>query len=298
VEAALLALDVAPSIIPASEYPGSLKRLDQSGLYSWWVDPAGAVELTGGLGSAIQPGRIYAGQAGATAWPSGTPSSATLASRISTQHLGGNIYGSTFRRTLAGCLASALGLKPTGPKRLTRSDEAHLSAWIRDHLSLAVHPYPDRDALEDLELRVLTRLDPPLNLRGMATSEARIALGAVRKRLSSPGTLARPAVSPVEPSEIARTVTPVGPFEIARTNTVPARQKGARVTLHEEIADILRERGAAWMTTQEIADAVNERGRYTKKDGSAMTAFQVHGRTKNYPQLFEREGSLVRLREP
>ena len=71
----------------------------------------------------------------------------------------------------------------------------------------------------------------------------------------------------------------------------------AKVTLHEEIAAILRQRGG-WMTTQEIADTVNERGNYVKKDGSAVTDFQIHGRTRNYPQLFERDGSRVRLREP
>jgi len=52
------------------------------------------------------------------------------------------------------------------------------------------------------------------------------------------------------------------------------------------------------MTTQELADAVNERGRYRKADGSSITAFQIHGRTRKYSDLFERRGSQVRLREP
>ena len=51
------------------------------------------------------------------------------------------------------------------------------------------------------------------------------------------------------------------------------------------------------MTTEKIAEAVNERDNYRKKDGSAVTAFQIHGRTRNYAHLFEREGSKVRLRE-
>jgi tetratricopeptide (TPR) repeat protein len=33
-----------------------------------------------------------------------------------------------------------------------------------------------------------------------------------------------------------------------------------------------------------------------KKDGSAITDFQIHGRTKNYPQYFNREGSMVSLK--
>ncbi|MDH4119461.1 MAG: hypothetical protein OEW30_18920 [Acidimicrobiia bacterium] len=72
----------------------------------------------------------------------------------------------------------------------------------------------------------------------------------------------------------------------------------ADVTLHEEIADILRQAGNAWTSTQVLASAVDERGRYRKRDGSPVDAFQIHGRTKNYPHLFEREGSLVRLRDP
>ncbi len=68
------------------------------------------------------------------------------------------------------------------------------------------------------------------------------------------------------------------------------------MTLHQEIEVILREHGNNWMTTTEIAAAVNRRGNYRKRDGSAVTPFQIHGRTKNYPRLFERSGGSVRLR--
>jgi hypothetical protein len=34
------------------------------------------------------------------------------------------------------------------------------------------------------------------------------------------------------------------------------------------------------MTRQEIADEINERKLYSKKDGTPVTAFQIHGRTK------------------
>lgn len=69
-----------------------------------------------------------------------------------------------------------------------------------------------------------------------------------------------------------------------------------RVLLHDEIAAILRLGGNAWMTTAELARAVNGRGFYRKRDGSTVTAFQIHGRTKNYSRMFERDGSRVRLR--
>jgi len=67
-------------------------------------------------------------------------------------------------------------------------------------------------------------------------------------------------------------------------------------TLHEEIAAILAESDEEWMTTSSIASRVNARGRYEKGDGSPVTPYQIHGRTKNYPKLFERDGSRVRLR--
>ena len=67
------------------------------------------------------------------------------------------------------------------------------------------------------------------------------------------------------------------------------------VTLHDELAAILAEHGNGWMATAELAKLVNERGNYSKRDGSPVTDFQVHGRTRNYDRLFERDGSRVRL---
>ncbi len=68
------------------------------------------------------------------------------------------------------------------------------------------------------------------------------------------------------------------------------------MTLHEAIEQLLRERGRP-MTTNEIAMELNKNKWYQKKDGSKITAFQVHGRTKNYPQLFRRDGSTVSLND-
>ena len=68
------------------------------------------------------------------------------------------------------------------------------------------------------------------------------------------------------------------------------------VTLHEELAESLSGRSNRWMTCNEPAALVNERGRYRKRDGTPVTGFQVHGRTRNYPHVFERDGSRVRLR--
>lgn len=68
------------------------------------------------------------------------------------------------------------------------------------------------------------------------------------------------------------------------------------ITLHEEVAAILSESAREWMTTAEIAGEVNRRGRYHKRNGSLVSPYQIHGRTRNYSALFERDGSRVRLR--
>lgn len=49
------------------------------------------------------------------------------------------------------------------------------------------------------------------------------------------------------------------------------------------------------MTTIEIADALNRNVWYKKRDCSLITAYQVHGRTKSYPWLFQKCGSMVAL---
>jgi transcriptional regulator with XRE-family HTH domain len=69
----------------------------------------------------------------------------------------------------------------------------------------------------------------------------------------------------------------------------------ASPTLHYEIASILSEHGNGWMTTEELAAEVNARGRYKRTRTGDVTAYQVHGRTKNYGEVFVRKGARVRL---
>lgn len=47
-------------------------------------------------------------------------------------------------------------------------DEAQLTAWTNVHLKVLAVPFDDADTLGQLEEDVLRRLDPPLNLKGMA----------------------------------------------------------------------------------------------------------------------------------
>jgi hypothetical protein len=71
-------------------------------------------------------------------------------------------------------------------------------------------------------------------------------------------------------------------------------EKESKMTLHEAIVRTLLEHGRD-MTTSEIATALNASKLYTKKDGSEIDTVQVHGRTRNYPDLFRRAGSMVAL---
>src|SRR5258708_21347281 len=66
------------------------------------------------------------------------------------------------------------------------------------------------------------------------------------------------------------------------------------MTLHEAIEQLLKLTGRQ-MTTKEIADDLNKNKLYVKKDSSKITDFQIHGRTNNYPQYFNRDGSTVLL---
>jgi multidrug resistance efflux pump len=74
------------------------------------------------------------------------------------------------------------------------------------------------------------------------------------------------------------------------------KETAARLTLHEALAQILREHGNQWMTVRELAEAVNTSGLYRKRDGSFVEPSQIHARSKNYERLFEKEGSRIRLR--
>lgn len=67
-----------------------------------------------------------------------------------------------------------------------------------------------------------------------------------------------------------------------------------RPSLHDEIERILQENQAP-MTSSEIADAVNAAGRYRRGDGDRVPASQISARTNKHPELFQREGSAIRL---
>lgn len=168
---------------------------------------------------------------------------------------------------------------------------------------------PERDWLEDLCHQLVdTRLAASAHVMHPVTSMYRWK-GTVESATEARAFLrSRQALL----DELVTYVVQRHPYEVPNVTAVPIvggnpdylawlvdstteRDDAARVTLHEELVAILREQGTA-MSTRELAAAVNRRGRYRKRDGTLVTDFQIHGRTKNYPKLFERDGSTVRLR--
>ena len=184
---------------PAATFPNDRHEVQYPGLYSWWVDDAGAQMISAPFTEPIS-GLIYAGQAGAAARRSGKEGEATLVSRISTNHLGGNVGSSTFRHTLTAVLFEQLQLQLAAPKKLATASNRIVTEWMQAHLSLIVAACPDRSSLAALEDKVLAALDPPLNLQGMRTSAIRQTLGRLRKQLSQPAPSLDAAPAPQLPS--------------------------------------------------------------------------------------------------
>lgn len=216
-EAARRLVDVRGRVPPADA--NRLRGTEDPGLYAWFADTEAAEHLTDGVGLPVAEGLIYAGQAGA-----GT-SSATLGSRLRGNHFGGSIYGSTFRLTLASALRERLGLQPTGGGHMSRDGEARLTAWMREHLAVAVIPYPDRAALDAFESAVLDRLDPPLNIAKHPPTPVRAQLTVLRRPFGKGASrVALPATDPRRPTmapPVPRAGAGPTPEELARELALP-----------------------------------------------------------------------------
>ena len=176
---ALRALRRKPGVLSVPELWATLVD-DPPGLYAWWVDQGGAQELTDGSGVAIAEGVLYAGQGGATQFPSGHKRKTGLRNRIVHMHLGNNVNFSTFRLSLAAVLGHLLELEVVAARSLHPASESTLSDWMSKHLSVAVHPVCDRDTLGRIEQAVLKRLDPPFNLSQMSRTKLRSRLSSLR----------------------------------------------------------------------------------------------------------------------
>jgi hypothetical protein len=163
-------------------FPVDADEAARPGMYAWWGDETARSTLGGKLGAAL-PALLYVGQAGATKWPSGKKSSATLLSRIGQQHIRGNARSSTFRLTISVLLLEQLELVPATGGKLDPASNAQVSEWIAGHLRVAIAPFDDRDMLGAVEAEVVTQIDPPLNLGHCLPSAARARLTELRRKL-------------------------------------------------------------------------------------------------------------------
>lgn len=78
-----------------------------------------------------------------------------------------------------------LQLRLSGKDRLEEASNRSVSMWMRRHLAVVTVQVEQRSALAEIEGAVLARLDPPLNLMGMAPTPFRIHLRELRRELNA-----------------------------------------------------------------------------------------------------------------
>jgi hypothetical protein len=216
------------------------KALTSAGLYSWWADEDAREVIGLALGTEIPP-LIYVGQAGATKRPSGTPSQATLGSRIAGQHAGGNIGSSTFRLTISAILADALDLHCDATGSLRADSNATVTNWIREHLRVATVDVEDRDTLGALEAEIVGAIDPPLNLDHVPATPSRRRLKELRSNLRARVlAVPQPSAPTIEPAAMAPAEDWLLRIEPVDLSTTSARRPSpAAVTAVARLAEQL-----------------------------------------------------------
>jgi hypothetical protein len=70
-----------------------------------------------------------------------------------------------------------------------------------------------------------------------------------------------------------------------------------RLSAHGAMAEVLRAAPQYKMRPVDLAAEINRRGLYTMRDGRPIETQQIHARVGNYPDMFERDGAFIRLRE-
>ena len=151
----------------------------EPGLYSWWITEHDALP---GVPAKALPGHslylLYIGIA-----PKDDRSRQRLRSRVCSNHMTGNIGGSTFRLSLAALLWERLGWMPVwrGDRpQLPRDDNRALSTWQAEHLRIGwvIRSEPWR-----YERPVIARLQPPMNLAENAAHPFHKTMSDARSRL-------------------------------------------------------------------------------------------------------------------
>lgn len=147
------------------------------GLYAWWAKRGSLPDVPRRPHpTVLDLDLFYVGIS-----PSRSTSTATIRSRVTQNHMRGNVGGSTFRLTLASLVFEERGWKPVMADRplLTKDDNRARSEWQVEHLRLtwATHPEP-----WTVEHEVIRELGPPLNLAGNQSHPFAATVSAARRR--------------------------------------------------------------------------------------------------------------------
>lgn len=184
-EQVLAALDA-----PRHTLRDSLPELPpKPGLYAIYGDEVAWTQL--GLGGPRVEAALYVGKA-----------EESLLSRDLVYHFGdGRTGSSTVRRSFAALLRVRLSLAgiPRNPAKpgyfanfgLGPSDDAKLTAWMRERLEIAVWTHSGTGLLKDIERAAIRQLNPPLNLAGVKHAH-RASLQAARKVMADQARAWRP----------------------------------------------------------------------------------------------------------
>lgn len=160
---------------------------DAGGVYGWWFNVAlPGVPLDGTLAKDDYR-LLYVGIAPQKPSATAPASKSTLRKRIVGNHLGAHIASSTLRRSLAWLLKPdmdfAIARNAAGKQVMPATDEATLTAWMRDHAALSFVVDPEPWLLEEELIAHGPNL--PINIRG-STHPFSIELSKMRGSLFQP----------------------------------------------------------------------------------------------------------------
>ncbi len=153
------------------------------GLYAIYGPPSTWNQLK--LGDPTNDRPLYVGK-----------SESNLADRDVKTHFGdGRTGSSTVRRSFAALLRDSLGLHalPRNPAKpadfdrysLSPMDDAQLTAWMREHLTITVWPHHcNPGPLKEIEKHILKAWGPPLNLTHVVPTHSTVLVKAARRMMA------------------------------------------------------------------------------------------------------------------
>lgn len=86
-------------------------------------------------------------------------------------------------------------------------------------------------------------------------------------------------------------VAPLAPDTTASTKETPGQQ----MTLHAAMREVLQDAPGQRMRAADIASEITRRALYRMQDGRPVEPQQIHARVGNYPKIFTREGTFIKL---